>query len=225
VRKLWCTGVIAGGMLLLGAAPAWADHTPAAASETAHRPAGRAHSPGARPIAPRVERGQVDYPFLGGLAGSMPVIAYRVTDVHSEFAGMPFGGLPLRPGQSVLLLPDDGSEPVPAPVGPDALIDPATLGNSTTPAGPAAVADPDTPADPDAVDSAPTAAPTAGVGSVSAPPPAGTPDTAAPRPSASTPRGFAAEQKPKAPALPSVDDPRLLEEPVDGFVNREKWKR
>ncbi|BEL11051.1 hypothetical protein Q0Z83_092420 [Actinoplanes sichuanensis] len=77
--------------------------------------------------------------------------------------------------------------------------------------------------------STPTPVPTAGIASVSAPPPADDPAPAAPTPSVSAP-AFAAEPKaarhrPKAPALPALHDPRLLEEPVDGFVNREKWRR
>ncbi|MEU4160368.1 hypothetical protein [Actinoplanes sp. NPDC026670] len=82
--------------------------------------------------------------------------------------------------------------------------------------------------------STPTPAPTAGIASVSAPPPADTPAPATPTLSPAAP-AFAAEQKPaeqkpvgpkpKILTLTALDDPRLLEEPVDGYVNREKWKR
>jgi hypothetical protein len=163
VRKLWCTGAIAGGMLLLGAAPAWAGDTPAAE-----------------------------------VIRTVPAI------------GIPFAGLPMQAARFAQIMPDDGALPaVPAPDGPPA---------------PPTTVDPDSPAP------APTVAPTAGIASVSAPPPVETPGAAAPTPSVSVPAApvapaaFAAEQRPKAPALPALDDPRLLEEPVDGFVNREKWK-
>jgi hypothetical protein len=63
--------------------------------------------------------------------------------------------------------------------------------------------------------------------------PAATPTTAAPSASAgvaatsapaepSAPAGFSTGEKPKPAGDPAIDDPRLTEEPVDGFVIREK---
>ncbi|WP_093619477.1 hypothetical protein [Actinoplanes philippinensis] len=146
-------------------------------------------------------------------AGALPVAALRQ---GPALAGMPPGGTPTR------VMPDDG-----------ALDAPAGRGSATDPGAPALAELPDVPALPvlpgvpnvaglPAVPaSAPTVTPTAGIGAVSAPPPADllASPTASARP---TPRpAFAAMPKP----LRILDDPRLLEEPVDGYVNREKWKK
>jgi hypothetical protein len=206
VRKLWCAGAIASGMLLLGAAPAWADDTPAA----------------------DVIR---TVPFAG-----LPMQVARTAQLMPDD-----GASPLLPPPAALSGQDDSRDPAdsqdPATSGnPAGSEDPSTSGIPGASENPATSEEPFTAPDPDGP-VAPTAAPTAGIASVSAPPPADTPAAAAPAPAkpaaapttpaapAAAAPAFAAEQKPKTPLLPALDDPRLLEEPVDGFVNREKWKR
>lgn len=267
MRKLWCTGAIAGGILLLGAAPAWAGDAPTGKDKDALPAADVLRTVPApdRPVA--VKGAPVPVDGISGLcpdgraAGGTTVLVRRVS-------GLPLGGSPVQPGRAGAGMPDDGDDPVTAPdfpprstpdpsvlvgpntlVDPDAVIDPADTDDLDFAVDPDAVLDSDTPVDPDAVidpddpadaivpASAPAAVPTAGAAAVSAPPAADTADASTP--AAATPPtpakpgttgtsgapAFAAEQKPKTPALPAVDDPRLLEEPVDGFVNREKWKR
>jgi hypothetical protein len=217
VRKLWCTGVIASGVVLFGAAPAWADDTPTAAvirtvpfAGLPMQVAGVAQimpDDGALPAVP--------VPGMPALDDPAPGTPADPSAPHDPFTveGPAFPG---DPGVS-----PDLSTPE----------DPFTSQDPSTSEDPGTSPDTDAPGAPKAPAAAPTVAPTAGTASVSAPPPADDPDTAAPTPSAAGPAAsgapvaFAAAQRRKAPTLPAVDDPRLLEEPVDGFVNREKWKR
>ncbi|GAA4932861.1 hypothetical protein [Actinoplanes utahensis] len=175
-------------------------------------PGTRTPSPDERPIAPRLENRQSDYPLLGGLAGALPVIPRQVADVQSEFSGMPMGGEPVWAARSAEPTPDDGAIPAasapasPAPDAPAPATDAPMTGEPATgaPATDAPATDGPT-ADGPAADSPVTDAPST---------PATTSGSATLVPSTqpSAPGGFAA----------GVDDPRLHEEPVDGFVNRAK---
>ena len=192
--------------------------TPAGAQGT------RTPSPDERPIAPRLERQQSDYPLLGGLAGALPVITRQVADVQSDFSGMPIGSPVPMARSAKATTPDDGATPAtsatpsPSAPAPDASA-PATDAPATD--GPTADAPAsDAPAGDSPTGNAPTGSTPAGdAPDASAPAsPATTGTPATPAPDAST--GLAGAQKPKSAT--SIDDPRLHEEPVDGFVTRDK---
>jgi hypothetical protein len=130
-----------------------------------------------RPIAAgqRLERGQSEFPLLGGLGGGLPVrtLSEDIVDFQSGFSGLPLGGEPVRTARSAQAMPDDGATPDATP-------------STAAPAASAGIAATSAPAEP------------------------------------SAPAGFSAGEKPKSAGTPTIDDPRLTEEPVDGFVDRDQ---
>jgi hypothetical protein len=149
--------------------------TPAGVPSTAGT---RTPAPDERPIAAgqRLERGQSEFPLLGGLGGGLPVrtLSEDIVDFQSGFSGLPLGGEPVRTARSAM--PDDGTTPDVTP-------------STAAPAASAGIAATSAPAQP----SAPA-----------------------------TPAGFSAGEMPKSAGDPTIDDPRLTEEPVDGFVDRDQ---
>ncbi|MFC7534930.1 hypothetical protein [Actinoplanes sp. GCM10030250] len=149
-----------------------------------------------------------DAPLLGGLAGTASTVndlQRRVVDVQSDLSGLPLGGEPVR--RSARLAPP-----------------PTTAPSTSTPAGPASAATP------------PPGTALAGTAPAATAPAATTP--AATKPAATKPAGSVAPAGRPAPTVSAApvpaasnqrnqgfpateaEDPRLYEEPVDGFVGK-----
>lgn len=187
--------------------------TPAGVASTSGT---RTSAPDERPIAgQRLERGQAEFPLLGGLGGALPVKALQseIADFQSEFSDLPIGGMPVT-GRSANTVPDDGTEPTASPA-PSASSAVAAADAADTAVAPAA--------------SGPASSAASGSGSASAEPSA---SAGAELPVVSAvPGGFTAGEKPKPAGHPKpvgetiVDDPRLLEEPTEGLVFSGKHKK
>ncbi len=202
-----------------------------------------------RAVSPQLEqmRSFDDHGLLGGLGGGLPVLS-QVVDYQSDvsgppsgfygmrsgYYGLPFGGSPVRLSRSAEGTPDDGTvvDPAPksaasvspsvsAPAGTDPATDPATEPSVSPATDPTTGLATDAPAPAGSTSASPAAS--APVTGTDAPAPAMSASVSAPvsapaSASASAPAS-AGEQ---VPGDPAVDDPRLAEEPVDGFVNRAK---